>query len=268
LEPDIFARALNPANYQTFDVLDDGTATEAAPVAQVLGEMMVPMLFGVLLMIAVLTGAGSVLRSVAEEKETRMIEMLVTTAAPGSILAGKLLAVVSAGLIHIAVWITVGAFAVPEIFDRIPNGGELTISAGLLATVSVSFVLGYFLFSVLAIFIGSVVSSAAEGQRQTGLLSLLVCLPIWMSGLFLNQPDGTIVEILTYFPFTAPTMLMIRLGVGSEMSAGEVAGILAIVGATGLAMLWVSARVFRAGILLSGQRITGRNVFEALRHAD
>jgi hypothetical protein len=93
----------------------------------------------------------------------------------------------------------VGAFAMPEIFDRIPNGGELTISTGLLATVSVSFVLGYFLFSVLAMFIGSVVSSAAEGQRQTGLSSLLVGLPAWLIGLILYRPDGTIAEILTYF---------------------------------------------------------------------
>ena len=86
---------------------------------------------------------------------------------------------------------------------------------------------------------------------------------------FVQQKGSHIVaEIFTYFPFTAPSMLMVRLGVGSEMSDGEVVGSLVIVATTALAMLWVAARIFRAGILLSGQRITGRTVAEALRHAD
>ena len=268
MDPNVLARAIEPGRFDSFKVAEDGAVARAVPVTQEVGEFMVPTLFGVLLMIAVLTGGGSLLRSVAEEKETRMIEMLVTSASPLSIMAGKLLALGAAGLIHIAIWITVGAFAIPEIFDRIPNGSELTISAGLLITVSVSFVLGYFLFSVLSLFIATVVSSAAEGQRQTGLLGLLTGLPIWLSGLIINQPDNLIAEILTYFPFTAPTMLMIRLGGGSEMSAGEIAGSLAIVGATGLLLLWVASRTFRAGVLLSGQRISPGNIWTALRHAD
>ena len=268
VDPKVLGRAIEPGRFDSFKVAEDGAVARAVPVTQEVGEFMVPTLFGVLLMIAVLTGGGSLLRSVAEEKETRMIEMLVTSASPFSIMAGKLLALGAAGLIHIAIWITVGAFAIPEIFDRIPNGSELTISAGLLITVSVSFVLGYFLFSVLSLFIATIVSSAAEGQRQTGLLGLLTGLPIWLSGVIINVPDNLIAQILTYFPFTAPTMLMIRLGGGSEMSAGEIAGSLAIVGATGLLLLWVASRTFRAGVLLSGQRITPRSIWTALRHAD
>ena len=268
VDPKVLGRAIEPGRFDSFRVAEDGAVARAVPVTQEVGEFMVPTLFGVLLMIAVLTGGGSLLRSVAEEKETRMIEMLVTSASPFSIMAGKLLALGAAGLIHIAIWITVGAFAIPEIFDRIPNGSELTISAGLLITVSVSFVLGYFLFSVLSLFIATIVSSAAEGQRQTGLLGLLTGLPIWLSGVIINVPDNLIAQILTYFPFTAPTMLMIRLGGGSEMSAGEIAGSLAIVGATGLLLLWVASRTFRAGVLLSGQRITPRSIWTALRHAD
>ena len=60
-------------------------------------------------MVAVMTGGGTIIRSVSEEKETRMVELLITSASPLSILAGKLLAVVLAGLAHIAVWIAVGA---------------------------------------------------------------------------------------------------------------------------------------------------------------
>ena len=267
VEADVLARALDSAHYLNFEIGDDGAVSEAIPFAQEIGELLVPMLFGVLLIIAVFMGSSTLLTSVAEEKETRMIEMLVTSASPLSIMSGKLLAGGLAGLIQVAVWVTAGAFALPAIFDRIPNGGELTISAGLLALVVVAFVLGYFLFSALALFIATLVPSTQDAQRQTGLLTLLIFLPIWMIGLWMNAPDHILAQIFTYFPFTAPTMIMIRLGIGS-VSGGEIAAALGIVAATALLLLWVASRVFRAGILLSGQRITGRNVWTALRHAD
>ncbi|UCG83893.1 MAG: ABC transporter permease, partial [Dehalococcoidia bacterium] len=174
-----------------------------------------------------------------------------------------------AGLIQTAVWVTVGAFALPAVFDRIPGGGELTISAGLLALVVVAFILGYFLYSALALFIATLVSSTQDAQRQTGLLTLGIFLPVWMLGLWMNAPDHILAQIFTYYPFTAPTMIMIRLGIGTgTISGGEIALALGIVAATALLLLWVASRVFRAGILLSGQRIRPRNVMEALRHAD
>ena len=268
LEDDVLTRVLWPADYQNFEIGDDGTITEATPLAQDVGELMVPLLFGVLLIIAVLTGSGALSSSVAEEKETRMIELLVTSASPLSIMSAKLLALGFAGLIQIAVWITVGAFALPAIFDRIPNGGELTIAPGLLVLVVVTFVLGYFLFSALALFIATLTSSTQDAQRSTGLLTMLMFPPIWFIGLFMSQPDGILAQILTYFPFTAPTMLMVRLGMGSGMSSSEIVAALGIVAVTALLLLWVAARIFRAGILLSGQRITPGNVWTALRNAD
>lgn len=268
LEDDVLARVLWPADYQNFEVGDDGAVNEAKPLAQDIGELMVPLLFGVLLIIAVLTGSGTLSSSVAEEKETRMVEMLVTSASPLSIMSGKLLALGFAGLIQIAVWVTVGAFALPAIFDRIPNGGELTISLGLLALVVVTFVLGYFLFSALALLLATLTPSMQDAQRSTGLLTMLMFVPVWFIGLFMSQPDGILAQILTYFPFTAPTMLMVRLGMGTGMSGGEIAASLGMVAATALLLLWVAARIFRAGILLSGQRITPGNVWTALRNAD
>jgi len=268
LEDDVLARVLWPAEYQRFEIGDDGTIAEATPLAQDVGDLMVIILFAVLLIIAILTGSNALSSSVAEEKETRMVEMLVTSASPLSIMSAKLLALGSAGLIQIAVWITAGAFALPAIFDRIPNGGELTIAPGLLVLVVVIFVLGYFLFSALALLLATLTPSIADAQKATGLLTMFVFIPVWFIGLFISQPDGTLAQILTYFPFTAPTMLMLRLGMGSGMSGGEIAAVLAIVAVTALLLLWVAARIFRAGILLSGQRITPGNVWTALRNAD
>lgn len=264
-------RAFDTGYFDQFDVSDEASAVEdsGANVAQGLVELLALLLFGILLMIAVMTGGGTIIRSVSEEKETRMFEMLITSASPMSILTGKLLAVVLAGLIHIAVWILVGAFATPAILDQLPVAAELTISARSLVIVSFCFVLGYVLFSAFSMFIGTIVSSSAEGQRQTGLLSVLVGLPVWLVGLIINVPDFILLKVLTYVPFTAPTMIMMRMAAGSELSNVEIAIALALVALAALIMTWIAARTFSVGILLSGQSITSpRNLLAAIRGSE
>ena len=264
-------RAFDTGYFEQFDVDDEESAVEesGADVAQGLVELLALILFAALLMVAVMTGATTIIRSVSEEKETRMIELLITSASPTSILAGKLLAVVLAGLIHIAIWILVGAFATPAILDQIPNAGELTISARSLVIVAFCFVLGYALFSALSMFLGTIVSSVAEGQRLMGLISVLVGLPIWLLGLIINVPDFILLKVLTYVPFTAPTMIMMRLAGGSELSNAEIALALALVALTAAFMIWIAARVFSVGILLSGQSIASpRSLLAAIRGSD
>ncbi len=267
LDNNTLSRILSPASYKRFNIEVDGTINEESSAVEA-GEIVIPVFFGVFLMITVLSGSGALLRSVYEEKETRMIEMLITTASPLSIMTGKLLALWSARLIQIVVWVIVGAFALPAIFHGIPGGGELTISTGLLITVLLSFVFGYFLFSALALLIASVVSSWQTANSSIAMFAQLIGIPIYMTGLLLNLPDSPLTYILTWFPFSAPTMLMTRSATGNTMSGVEIAAVLGIIAATALILLWVAARVFRAGILLSGQRITLSNVWRALRSAD
>lgn len=269
--PPAVARAFDTGYFEQFDVEEDSSAVEESGgnVAQGLVELLAFLLFGILLMIAVMTGGGTIIRSVSEEKETRMVEMLITSASPMSILTGKLAAVVLAGLIHIAVWILVGAFATPAILDQLPVAAELTISTRSLVIVSFCFVLGYVLFSAFSMFVGTVVSSSAEGQRQTGLLSVLVGLPVWLLGLIINVPDFIVLKVLTYVPFTAPTMVMMRLAAGSDLSNVEIATALAIVAASAVVMTWIAARTFSVGILLSGQSITSpRSLLAAIRGSE
>ena len=118
--PDRVERAFDTGYMEEYDVPADasGVGESGAGFAQGLVELGAMMMFAVLLLFAVMMSGVTIIRSVSEEKETRMIELLITSASPMSILSGKLLAVVLAGLAHMAVWVLVGAFAVPAIFDQ------------------------------------------------------------------------------------------------------------------------------------------------------
>jgi len=82
----------------------------------------------------------------------------------------------------------------------------------------------------------------------------------------ITSPGGGVAKVLSYVPFTAPVTMMIRMG-ASEVPPMEIAGSLLVVFASSLVLLWASARVFRAGLLMYGQRMSLRGVWVALRHA-
>lgn len=266
--PDRVERAFDTGYMEEFDVPGDtgGVGESDSGLAQGLVELGASMLFAILLIFAIMTGGVTIIKSVSEEKETRMIELLVTSASPMSILSGKLLAVVLAGLAHMSVWVLAGAFLVPAIFDRIPGAGELAISGPSLVIVAFCFALGFLLFTSFAMVIGTVVNSVEEGQRLTGILSVLVGLPVWATGLIVNVPDWPLLKVLTYVPFFAPTLVMVRRGAGSDMTNVEVAAALAVVAVSAAAMTWLAARAFSVGILLAGQSMANpRNLIAALR---
>ncbi len=269
--PDRVARAFNTGYMEEFDVPEDAgdVGTSDSGLAQGLVELFTMMLFVMLLLAVVVTSSGTIIRSISEEKETRMIELLITSASPLSILSGKLLAVVLAGLAHMAVWIMVGALAAPAILASIPNTGELALSTGSLVIVALCLVLGYLLFTAFAMFVGTIVSSVDEGQRQMSLVGILVGMPVWATGLIVNVPNLPLLKVLTYVPFFAPTMVMLRKGAGSNITNVEIAAALAVVAASAVAMTWLAARAFSVGILLSGQSLTNpRNLLAALRRPE
>ena len=268
LSPDLLARVAEPAVFKNFDVADDGTVSEVVPTAQAVGELIVPAVFALLLMFSILAGVGNMVTSISEEKENRLVELVITSASPFSIMSGKLLALGAIGLAQAAVWVIVAAFTVPAMFDQIPNAGALTIPASLAFTILACFITGYFLSTTIAILVGAVSPSTRDASRMAPTISMVGFVPIWMMGLLINQPDGLITRLLSYIPFTAPTGILIRISAGGEMTGAEIAAALAGVVATALLVLWISGRVFRAAMLMQGQSLTPAHLWTALRHAD
>jgi len=268
LSPDLLARVAEPAVFKNFRVADDGMVSEVEPLAQAVGELIVPAVFALLLMFGVIAGVGNMVTSISEDKENRLAELVITSASPFSIMAGKLLALGAIGLIQSAVWVVVAVFTVPAMFDQIPDLSGLAIPASLAVTILVCFITGYFLAATIAILVGAVTNSSRDASRMAPAISMVGFVPIWLMGLLINQPDGLITRLLSYIPFTAPSGILMRISAGGEMTGAEIAAALGGVVATGLLFLWVAGRVFRGAMLMQGQSLTPAHLWTALRNAD
>lgn len=207
------------------------------------------------------------MQSVAEEKESRLVEVVITSASPLSIMGGKLLALATVGLLQAAVWMVTAALTIPVMLSSIPGAGEYSIPAWLWVTIIACFVMGYVLMATLAIFVAAITPSAREAGRLGGWIPVFGFAPFWLSGLLMMQPDGLAGELVSYIPLVAPTGILVRTGAGGDMAAWQIALALSGTGMLSLLVVWVSARVFRAAILMRGQNFTRRNLWAGLRKA-
>ena len=263
LAPELVARMLDPADFNRIKISEDGSIDKVSDKA---GRILVPLIFGGLLMFGIIMGGSILINSVSEDKETRMIEVLLTSVSPLAVMVGKVLALGATGLIQIVVWVASVAIIGPRIFDQIPNAGQLAIEPRVLALVIAFYLTGYLVFAVTMAGIGAATSSVKEATQISTIVTMPSFVPVWFLPMLLENPEGGIARVLSFIPFTAPVTMMMRLA-ASDVPLSDVVASLAVLLLTGVALLWISARVFRAGLLMYGQRMSLRGVFAALRQA-
>ncbi|MEA3356699.1 MAG: ABC transporter permease, partial [Candidatus Bipolaricaulota bacterium] len=224
-------------------------------------------IFAMLLMMGVLSGSGYLLQSVSAEKEDRMIEIVLTSVSPLGLMAGKVLALALVALLQVIIWAVSMVFIAPRIMENFPNLSQLTIDPVLLIWVVAFFLAGYFVFAVMNAGVGAATTSYRQGS-QISMLFLMpaVLVPMWLFMFIAGDPDGLLARVLSFIPFTAPITMMLRMG-ATDIPVVEIIGSLTVTVFGGIVLLWGSARVFRAGLLMYGQRMSLRRVLRALREA-
>ena len=267
LTPELVTRVVAPAEYTLFSVDDEGRPESTGSVTDEIARAVLPFIFTMLLLISIFVGSASLLQSVAEEKENRMVEMLITSTTPMSIMLGKVFGLGAAGLLQMAIWLAATAIAVPRISDQFEALSSIALKPDLLLMLLAFYLAGYFVFAALMASIGAATTSVREATQISAIITVPAVLPIWLSSLIITDPDGTLARVLTFFPLTSPTASMMRIAGGTDAVYETWIGLL-ITAVTGAVLLWLSARVFRAGLLLYGQRMGLRSVWKALRQAD
>jgi ABC-2 type transport system permease protein len=242
------------------EVVDGSRAASAVRLA-------VPLVFTVLFLMSVLMTSGYLMQGTATEKENKVVEVLLASANPDEILAGKLLGLAGAGLLQISVWLLMalvtGVGVVPLLLAS--NVPIPWVSVALSVPL---FLIAFLFFGSLILGTGSLGSNMREAQQLAMLWSLMAALPLIMMGVLIREPNGTLGHVLTWIPFTSGPTIMLR----SSLDAGAVAW-WEIVGATIILMVstWfairVGARLFRIGLLSAGARPSLREVLRQARLA-
>lgn len=209
----------------------------------------------------------NVARSIIQEKTSRIFEVMLATAKPSDLLAGKLIGVGAVGLTQIAIWF-VAATAIAGAFTAQILSAKLSLHFSWTegAFFAIYFLLGYLLYASL--FAG--LAASCETEQELQMYTPLAALPIWLAFalivLVVNNPDSALSVAASLFPATAPIIMMLRMG--SEFPpAWQIEASIAIMLLSIWGVLWVSSRLYRVGILMYGKRATIPELLRWLRYS-
>lgn len=227
---------------------------EVAPQQAGYANVIVPGVFALLLMFSLIFSSTYVLQSLGEEKENRLMEILLSSVSTRQLLAGKVLGLGAAGLIQVLVWLI--SFPLLLKLASSSIGGfvsTIRVPANFWILSIIYFILGYLLFAVLSSSLAAITSTVREAQGMAGLYGLFSVAPLWFFSLILLYPNSPVWIVFSIFPFSAPVLVMIRLGV-TGVPAWQLAASLAVLALSVVGGLFMAAKLLRIYTLMYGKR--------------
>jgi len=212
----------------------------------------------------VIIGASSLmLNSVTNEKQNRVIEILMTASTPMQLLTGKIIALGLAGLIQTVVWVGIGMAMMNLGGSALNIPATFRLEPSFLIWAVVFFILGYAVYASLMAGAGALVPNLREASQATTLVVLPMLVPLFLISVFSEDPNGTIATVVSLFPLTSPVAMMTRLSAGT-VPLYQILIACALLVLTAWIIIRAVAGMFRAQNLLSGQPFKLKLFFKAL----
>jgi len=260
-------------------------------------KIMVGAIAGYLLMMFVMIYGTSVMRSVIEEKTSRIIEIIVSSVKPFQLMLGKIIGNGSAGLLQFLIWgillfvistALTAAFgidmaemqtanlsaerleAAKQVAD--PNKMQLIVQEVLGLPILKMFVLfifyflgGFMLYSSLFAAIGAAVDNETDTQQFMLPIMLPLILAVYVGfATVINDPHGPIAVAFSYIPLTSPIVMLMRVPFGVTWVELAISMLLLVI--TFLFMVWLAAKIYRVGILMYGKKPTYKDLYKWLKY--
>jgi len=222
-------------------------------------KLIAPGMFLVLFYFMLVTFGNQILTSITEEKENRVIEMILTTIKPTTLLVGKLLSLTLLAFIQLVTILTpllIGYFILKDQLS-LPSLDLSSIPFDPLAITlgAVIFVISFFMYTGILMTLGAAMPTAKEASSFFGMVMLFTFGPLYASSLFISSPNSTIVQVLSYFPLTSPIPLLLRNAVGNLTLPQAVIGIALLITTTIIAIR-IGVRIFKFGALEYSRRLS------------
>src|SRR5580658_1994533 len=252
---------LKPVKLETMH-LEAGRETKAND----RGAFIAVLIMVMLLYMAVIFYGVSVMRAVLEEKNSRVMEVMLSSATSTELMAGKLIGVGAVGLTQIGIWIVMaGVYALPALAAS-ASTGEIRIAPLTLAAFALFFLFGYFLYSSIYAAVGAVITSEQEGQQLQFIILLPLIVAVFMMGPVMRAPDSPVAVWTSMVPFFSPVLMYVRIAV-QPPPVWQIALSLVLLVVTIAGILILCARIYRIGILMYGKRPTLPEIVKWLKYA-
>ncbi len=263
---DKLARIIQPA---AFEPQQTNGKTEAT-----LGEVtfLIGYAIAYVLFLAITMYAVAVMRSVVQEKTSRVMELMVATVKPRSLMAGKIVGVGGAGLVQLAVWLGMAAFALAY-RDQIlgafgVSAGNVTLPSLTFDVIAIAlafFVLGYFFYASMYAAVGAMVSTEQDTQQVQLPVTVLLIVGIVSMTSVSGDPRGIMATIMTMIPFWSPMLMPMRYLLGGATLLDVVISLAILAGSTVL-IARGAAKIYRTGVLMYGKRPSVQELLRWLRY--
>ena len=218
-----------------------------------------------------------VMRSVLEEKNNRVVEILISSVKPFELMMGKILGVTGVALVQFGVWVvmifasvmTLGSSNVGMVSGvaevQMVLSALSQINYGLILFVFVIyFLLGYLFYSAMYAAIGSAVDNETETQQFTLFAILPMMLGFYGSITIMNNPDGPMSFWLSMIPFTSPIAMLARIPF--DVPVWELVLSIVILLVSTLGMVFIASKIYRVGILMYGNKVTLKELWKWLKN--
>lgn len=291
----ILSEVKTTVTLQTFrnDKSQEGdTQTQSSTVATALGYIL-----GFILYMFLLIYGSMVMQSVIEEKNNRVLEVMVSSVRPFDLMLGKILGVAAVAVVQILIWgvliVAVGGFVLPHLMPADAMAGVQAMQQGVPDAASMSgmdpemlqavaamtdlgyilkifgclllFVFGgYLLYSAMFAAVGSAVDNIQDASQLQMPITLPIILALLMMLAVIKDPNSPMAFWFSIIPFTSPVVMMARIPY--DIPLWEILLSLAVLYASFVAMVWFAAKIYRVGIFMYGKKPTLKELFKWVRY--
>ena len=264
--PQILAEVHADVNMKTLRIDEDEDRVTSTIVYSLVG-----MLMSLVLYMFVLIYGQMVMTSIIEEKNNRVLEVVVSSVSPSRLMLGKILGIGAVAVTQIVIWALLicsfTTWVMPSMLSSFLNGGsDLDLMQALTMLGDTGYILNLFTLLILLLIGGylfyssiyAAIGSAVDNIQDASQLQTVAVVPIILGMVFsmsvINDPNSTLAFWLSMIPFTSPMVMMARIPFG--IPAGQIVASLAILYASVVFLIWLSAKIYRVGIFMYGKKPT------------
>jgi len=266
ISPQLISRLMMPVRLNTKKVTARGVEEDTG------GTFIIAYFLVLILYMTLIFYGQAIMRGVIEEKNSRVVEIVLSSLKPFQLMAGKIVGIAAVGFTQYAIWTvfgillaTQGGALASRFFPQAQGFAIPSIPPYVFIYFVLYFILGYFLFSTLFAAIGSMVNSEKEAQQLMMPVMMLLIIPLLLIMFVIRSPDSTLSVTLSLFPFFTPMLMLLRICILLPPFTQILASLVFLV-LTILFMIWLSAKIYRIGILMYGKPPSPREIFKWVRY--